>query len=136
MHSIRRRVWLATPPGHLTESETRTGDKIPPPPFVKGGERSFLLVRVTPAVPFIRASKSRGKKCGLRPETAGPCLGWERQDHRPNRHEADIILAFHRHEGNVSAMERDLRKKGIKYSRKTISKILDDLELPRGRRKG
>ncbi|MCP4756606.1 MAG: hypothetical protein GY866_37565 [Proteobacteria bacterium] len=34
-----------------------------------------------------------------------------------SRHEADIILAFHRHKGNVSAMERDLREKGIEYSR-------------------
>ncbi|MCP4600105.1 MAG: hypothetical protein GY847_06135 [Proteobacteria bacterium] len=34
----------------------RTGDEIPPPPFVKGGELSFLLVRVTAALPFTRAS--------------------------------------------------------------------------------
>ncbi len=57
-------------------------------------------------------------------------------DNEDPLHEAAIILAFHWHKGNVSAMERDLRKKGINYSRKKISKILDDLDLPRGRRRG
>ena len=51
------------------------------------------------------------------------------------RHQTAIILAFHRHKGNVSAIERDLRDQGIHYSRKKISRILDELELPRKRRK-
>jgi arginine repressor len=42
-----------------------------------------------------------------------------------------VTDAYYLHRGNVSAMEQELRKQGIRYTRRTISKILDMLKLPR-----
>jgi DNA-binding NtrC family response regulator len=39
--------------------------------------------------------------------------------------------SYRRHDGNVSAMERDLRKQGFKYTRQALAKILDSMNLPR-----
>ncbi len=39
--------------------------------------------------------------------------------------------AYRNHGGNVSAIERELRKTGINYSRRKISRILDKIALPR-----
>jgi hypothetical protein len=38
------------------------------------------------------------------------------------------------HGGNVAAIERELRDRGVGFSRKRITKILDELDLPRIRR--
>jgi hypothetical protein len=38
---------------------------------------------------------------------------------------------YRRYDGNVSAMERDLREQGFKYSRQALAKILDSMNLPR-----
>jgi transposase len=54
---------------------------------------------------------------------------------RPTSVTEDIYMivedAYRNHGGNVSAIERELRKTGIKYSRRKISKILDKIDLPR-----
>jgi DNA-binding NtrC family response regulator len=42
--------------------------------------------------------------------------------------------SYRRHDGNVSAMERDLRNQGFKYSRQGLAKILDSMNLPRTRK--
>ncbi len=42
--------------------------------------------------------------------------------------------AYHNHGGNVSAIERELREKGINYSRRKISRILDKIALPRAKK--
>jgi len=45
-----------------------------------------------------------------------------------------IADAYHREGGNVTAIERHLRDRGMDYSRRRISKILDELGLPRIRK--
>ncbi len=57
---------------------------------------------------------------------------------RPHNLPLDRYLAiedsYRRHDGNVSAMERDLRNQGLKYSRQALAKILDSMNLPRTRK--
>jgi hypothetical protein len=53
----------------------------------------------------------------------------------PPKNLAAVEAAYQKHRGNVSAIERDLRENhGINYSRRTIAKILDMLNLPRDKR--
>jgi transcriptional regulator with AAA-type ATPase domain len=45
-----------------------------------------------------------------------------------------IQAAYEQHAGNVSAIEKELRKNGFTYSRRTIAKYLDIMKLPRVKR--
>ena len=47
-----------------------------------------------------------------------------------------VIEAYRKTSGNVSAIERHLRDSGVNVSRKWISSMLDDLGLPRLRKRG
>jgi hypothetical protein len=71
------------------------------------------------------------------PELAGPprtTYEVPRPEYLVDDHRAQVAAAYERQGGNVSAIERDLRNRGVDFSRKRISKIMDELGLPRVRK--
>ncbi len=72
-------------------------------------------------------SKQRARKRKIRRETTEIT---QQGNLSPAKYEK-VTEAYYKHAGNVTAMEKDLRRQGIHSTRHTISKILDMLKLPR-----
>ena len=46
-----------------------------------------------------------------------------------------VVAAYHEHGGNATAMEKDLKRRGVTVSRKRIASLLDEMGLKRVKRR-